>query len=122
MKKRLLIFSLLGPALSFAALLTTSSYLPGSVIAFSFRGLATHYLLALAPFGLSAYLDFKLENYHWWVRAAVVAVVAPILQTLLLLVISPVFFLFITTFAFLIGMPATICSLLANISKESVGT
>lgn len=122
MKKRMLIFGLLGPALGYLVLFALTLSVVGLDVKFRLIDLAAFYLLVLIPFSVCVFVDLHLQNQWWWERIAAASIAQFIVSYVVMLIVLPaVVFLVAGNLWFgLVGaIPAAICSWLANRITES---
>jgi hypothetical protein len=117
MTRRLLIFGLLGPALSACALSLVSFWDAGADWSVIAAFVAIVAVINAAPLLLCGGVDFVLSKLPRWERAMVVAVAAACLSTGVLLALGAGFFkhgALVTEVVLSTLIPAVICSLISE--------
>jgi hypothetical protein len=115
-KKRLLIFGLLGPALGFLVLWVLTRASAGSATKDIWIAIPAVYAFELMPFCVCALVDLHLEYQARWERLAAVAVTGFVTTCAVLLM--PGFLgtkLYVLQFGLVGAIPAAICSAAAHL-------
>jgi hypothetical protein len=121
MKKRLLIFGLLGPALGYLVLWGLIRSESAVSVKLDWLFLALMYALQFIPLCVCGFVDFHLQDQWRWERL-VAAVIAGFLthMAMVIIVFTPAAFFAFSRFSLVGVVPAVICSWLSDNFGERV--